>query len=199
MNSDVLLKKNLTPNKPSYCHDLIIGNRIPRDYFITDGVGESDITIHAGSFHLALKDAGIEICNIMTYSSILPGISREIKREKPLVHGAVMETIMAVADAEKGQRATTGIIYGWLKNKKNNEKLGGLVCEYNGNLSEKVAGIQLNQSLMELYENGYSEDYDLKDIRLISKSFVPKKKFGTSIVALCFVNYVYPVYGGLEL
>ena len=39
---------------------ITIGNRVPQDYFETKGVGESDITIHAGSYHLALKEAGIE-------------------------------------------------------------------------------------------------------------------------------------------
>lgn len=51
---------------------ILVGNRIPRDYFVTKGTGQSDITIHAGSYHLALKKANIEMCNIMTYSSILP-------------------------------------------------------------------------------------------------------------------------------
>ena len=50
--------------------ELIIGNRIPKDYFITKGTGQSDLTVHAGSYHLALKEAGVEMCNIMTYSSI---------------------------------------------------------------------------------------------------------------------------------
>ena len=77
--------------------NLLIGNRIPKDYFITKGCGESNITIHAGSYHLALKTAGIEMCNIMTYSSILPAIATEIERPQHLYHGSVMETIMAVS------------------------------------------------------------------------------------------------------
>lgn len=70
-----------------------IGMRIPKDYFVTRGKGESDITIHAGSYHLALKDAKIEMCNIMTYSSIMPSIANKIERPKTLTHDAVMETI----------------------------------------------------------------------------------------------------------
>ena len=46
---------------------VLVGCRIPKDYFVTKGHGESDITVHAGSYHLALKEAGIEMCNIMTY------------------------------------------------------------------------------------------------------------------------------------
>ena len=44
-----------------------IGNRVPETYFETTGSGESDVTIHAGSYHLALREAGIEMANIMTY------------------------------------------------------------------------------------------------------------------------------------
>lgn len=173
--------------------EILIGCRIPKDFFITKGAGESDITIHAGSYHLALKEAGIEMCNIMTYSSILPKIANEVNRHDKLMHGSVMETIMAVSNCKKGERATAGIIFGWLYNKDTNEKYGGLVCEYNGDLTEEEAGKQLNESLNELYLNGFSENYEIKDIKLILKSFIPKKKFGSVLVALCFTNYLVPL------
>lgn len=171
----------------------LVGNRIPKDFFITTGVGQSDITIHAGSYHLALKDAGIESFNIMTYSSILPGIAQEIQKPQNLVHGSVMETIMACSNAERGQVATVGIIFGWLYDRLTGEKFGGLVCEYNGHESEDFAVQSLKASLNELYTNGFEEKYELKDIKMISRSFVPEKKFGTALVALCFTNYVYPL------
>jgi len=172
----------------------VFGNRLPKEYFVTKGKGESDITTHAGSYHLALRDAdGIEACNIITYSSILPAVAREIKRPKILTHGSVMETIMAVCNTTSGERATAGITYGWLYHKKTGEKYGGLVCEYNGNFSTIKAKEQLALSLQELYTNGYSDDYELKNIKMITNSFIPKKRFGTALVALCFVNYIYPV------
>lgn len=171
----------------------IVGNRIPKDFFITQGKGESDITIHAGSYHLALRNAGIEKCNIITYSSILPKIATEVKRPKQLVHGSVMETIMAVANCRRGKRGTAGIIFGWLYDKKTKTKHGGLVCEYNGSLPIKQAEAQLRHSLNELYTNGYSKSFDLKDITLHSTSIVPYKKYGTAVVALCFLNYEIPL------
>ena len=172
---------------------VLIGNRIPKDYFVTRGVGQSDITIHAGSYHLALRQAGIEMCNIITYSSILPGIATEIERPSEFVHGSVMETIMAVADAEKGQRATAGITYGWLNRRDNGARHGGLVCEYHGEKTAEQAGFELRASLDELYTNGYSDDFELGDIQLHMESFVPEKKYGTALISLCFVNYVCPV------
>ena len=80
MEKRVLKNKLLSQKK--IINKIIIGNRIPKDYYITKGKGESDIAIHAGSFHHALKDAGIEMCNIISYSSILPGIAKEIKKVK---------------------------------------------------------------------------------------------------------------------
>lgn len=172
---------------------ITIGMRIPKDYFVTKGKGESDITIHAGSYHLALKDAGIEMCNIMTYSSIMPSIANKIERPKTLTHGAVMETIMAVAHGKKGQMATAGIIYGWLYDKKTKKKFGGLVCEHNGNYDEKEVEKRLKASINELYINGFSTQYELKDITILKETIKIKKKHGTALVAICFVNHEIPL------
>lgn len=176
---------------------IIIGNRIPRSYFITTGAGESDITIHAGSYHLALRDAGIEMANIMTYSSILPGIATEVAKPQrhQIIHGSVMESIMAVSHVGKGEEANAGIIFGWLYNKKTGEKYGGLVCEHNGSYGEERLLKNLDDSLEELYINGFEEDFDLKDTYTITKSFTPQKKHGTALVSLCFTDYLYPILG----
>ncbi len=196
MNENNLLSRLQRPQGASLIHNLTIGNRIPKDYFVTKGKGESDITIHAGSYHLALKNAGIERCNIMTYSSILPSIAHEVEKTENIVHGSVMETIMAVANAEKGEHATAGVIYGWLYHKEKRDKYGGLVCEYNGDKSVEAANAQLHESLQELYENGFSEEYALKEVRCITEHIVPAKKYGTALVALCFLNYVFPILDG---
>lgn len=172
---------------------LLIGNRVPKDYFITQGTGESDITIHAGSYHLALKNAGIERSNIMTYSSILPTIANLIEKPVDYTHGEVMESIMAVAHGNKGERISAGIIYGWLYDKLTGEKFGGLVCEHNGSFTEDKLEFMLNASLSELYINGFDEHYELRDITLLKESFVPDKVYGTALVALCFTNYYYPI------
>lgn len=174
---------------------LITGNRVPYEFFIVKGAGESDIAVHAGSYHLALRSAGIEAYNIITYSSILPKSAKEIKQPDNLEHGAVMETIMAAGHFDKGVRGTAGIIYGWLHDKQTGEKYGGLVCEYSGEISEEEISEQLHASLQELYTNGFADGYDLRDINLITNSFTPEKKYGTVLVALCFVSYIHPIIG----
>jgi arginine decarboxylase len=189
----ILAKDNKIQQLPGLAEGILTGNRIPVEYFETSGTGESDITIHAGSYHLALLSAKIEMCNIVTYSSILPGIARKIDRPEKIEHGSVMEAIMSVCHAEKGERATAGIIYGWLNDKITKKRYGGLVCEHYGNYDEKELERRLKSSLEELYWNGFSEQYDLDDIHLLSESFVPRKNYGTALVALCFTSYYYPV------
>jgi arginine decarboxylase len=188
------MKKNLSASgNEKFSTGALVGNRIPKDYFITKGVGESDITIHAGSYHLALRKAGIEMCNHITYSSILPGIANEVKKPRTLTHGSVMENISAVANAANGQRATAGIIFGWLYDRKTKKKFGGLVCEYNGHGEAEIVKASLRDSLEELYQNGYDKKYELKNEKLIMESFIPEKSYGTALVAICFLNYFYPV------
>lgn len=197
MNRKLTAKKAKTSSKKvgksAKTESILIGNRIPKDYFVTQGKGESDITVHAGSYHLALKDAGIEMYNIMTYSSIMPQIATEIQRPKSIVHGSVVECIMAAATSKKGERATAGIIYGWLYDKKTGKKYGGLVCEHNGHYHPEEIKEKLNMSLDELYYNGFSEQYELKEKRMMVESFTPTKQHGTVLVAICFTSYEYPV------
>jgi arginine decarboxylase len=179
----------------SLSKNVLFGNRIPKDFFVTSGKGESDITVHAGSYHLALKSAGIEMANIMTYSSIMPGIAHEVKRPK-IEHGAVVESIMAVATSKKGKRATAGIIYSWLHDRKTGKRFGGLVCEHNGEYTLAQIEKLLRASLNELYTTGFKERYALRGTRMLTESFVPKKRFGTALVAICFTSYEWPVLKG---
>lgn len=168
---------------------MIINQRVPRKFFVTTGKGESDITIHAGSYHLALKDAGIEVCNVMTYSSMLPEGSFEVPKPKTLIHGSVLETIMAACTCQKGEVGTAGIIYGWLYSKETDKKYGGIVCEYNGHKMKEEASVELREAIQEIYFNGFSDEYYLKDEEMILETIIPRKQHGTVLVAICFIDY----------
>lgn len=171
-----------------------IGNRIPETFFETTGTGESDVTIHAGSFHLALHDAGIEMANIMTYSSILPGTARRIAHpgREGITHGEVMESIVAQHSCGPGERATAAIIYTWLRDPKDGMILGGLVCEYGGEMSVEDVMPHMEDMLDELYFNGY-QGYQRIGTRTIVETIVPRKAYGTAIAALCFTSYEVPL------
>src|SRR5665811_2496645 len=78
------------------------GNRIPKDYFVTSGKGQTDIgpgddPWETGSYDLALMDARIENINVTQYSSVLPPESNEIPIDDAVGtfhHGAVIETCL---------------------------------------------------------------------------------------------------------
>jgi arginine decarboxylase len=180
---------------PDKGHRLLLGNRIPHGFFITKGSGESDITIHAGSFHLALCNAGIGMKNIVTYSSVLPAEARQIEMPEHLKQGDVMEVIMAAGHCRKGERITAGMALAWLYEKDSGAKVGGLVCELSGNYPVEEIKEKLKESMQEIYQHGY-ETYRLDDLQLITETFVPHKQYGTALVALCFNSYIFPVLDG---
>jgi len=55
---------------------------IPRHFFLTNGVGRHKDSLQ--SFELALRDAGIQHCNLVNVSSIIPPCCRPISKEKGL-------------------------------------------------------------------------------------------------------------------
>ena len=182
------MEKEVILHPEDYLGEMIICNQVPKDYFVIKGKGQSDLGIHQGSYFFALRAAGVEMCNIMTYSSMLPAIATEIPKPEHLVPGSVMEGIFSINSVHKGERATVGIIFGWLYDKKTCHKYGGLVCELYGDHSISAIERRLHASIEEIYFSGYSDNFDLKDRRLITESFVPDKKYGTALAALCFMN-----------
>lgn len=174
---------------------ILIGNRIPGKYFITSGCGESDNQIHAGSFDLALRDARIENFNIIKYSSILPENSSLVEMPASYVHGSVAETIMAVSSTESGERVTAGLIIGRIFDRSLGRVTGGLVAEHRSSRNEQDARENLSACMDEMFTSRYgnNKNLELVDKQVIIRSFVPKKKFGTAIVAIVFVDYEVPV------
>ena len=185
---------------------VIIKCPLPRDFFETTGIGESDHQIHAGSYHLAMQQARIERANLIAYTSILPATARRISVQegvKQIQHGCEMKIIQAAAHVDKKsgeKRATAAIMYGLLYPKERKAPhAGGLVCEYNGNGTIEDARENLTACLDGLYRNpdpegkSFADEYELKDVRFISSTIEPKKRFGTALVALAFVNYIIPV------
>jgi arginine decarboxylase len=57
---------------------------IPKKFFVTKGVGRHKETLQ--SFELALRDAGIEKCNLVSVSSIIPPGCEQIPRDEGLKH-----------------------------------------------------------------------------------------------------------------
>jgi len=43
-----------------------------------------------------------------------------------------------------------------------------------------------------MFKSRFQSNYQLKDVEIYTRSFIPKKKYGTAIVAIVFVSYEYP-------
>jgi arginine decarboxylase len=167
-------------------------NRIPKKFFITKGKGNADMEIHAGSYHVALFDAGICNYNIQTYSSVLPRDAKEYGKDESVFmppFGSELYTIMSCKHGEKGERISAGIIFADLI-AMNGDKQGGLVCEVCGNYDRKELKERLNKVIKQLYDLTYREDeYTLCNYRVMTETMIVEKEYGTVLVALCFTDF----------
>jgi arginine decarboxylase len=78
---------------------------VPRGVFFTKGVGVHSSKLQ--SFEMALRKAGVETCNLVSVSSILPPHCKVIPRDKGLEHiqpGGITFTVMARAETNEPNR-----------------------------------------------------------------------------------------------
>mgnify|MGYP003808857513 CR=1 FL=1 len=191
--------------------DSLLGNRIPKHYFVTSGSGDTDIgpgddPWETGSYDLALLAAGIANFNVIPYTSVLPPESVEIPIDEArnfFHHGAAIEVIMASVNGEKGDMLCTGVGSIHVRRISDNEHIGGFAAEYekrytgNETISveeaEEEALKMLNISLMGECNRRYSSDeYEFFDENFTVNCFEVQNLYGTSLVALCWVSYIYP-------
>ncbi|MEM3074950.1 MAG: pyruvoyl-dependent arginine decarboxylase [Candidatus Pacearchaeota archaeon] len=174
--------------------EVIIGNRVPHEYFIVQGTGESDFGYHPGAYDIALEKAGgIHNFNHITYSSILPESAVRIKSvPKEYSHGAVLESISAEAgkDIEYPKRLTAGLIIS--KVFRNGIYLGGLVAEYHGDATKENCKKFLKENMQSMIKRRYGDDVQTKDEFFI-ESIEPKLKYACAIVILGFISYKCPI------
>lgn len=195
---------------------LILGNRVPYEYFITKGKGESDagstfLPYETGSYDAALNDAGIQNCNVIEYTSVMPVESKEISKEagiKRLQWGEVLECIKAQANGDKGAKISVGVITTSIY-APSGKYLGGFACEYSGSLSREDVETSLTKSIegmilrrgygmatggLQMYkDNITSNGYKIHPGKIfIYESLDVKQKHGSVFAAICFVSYKYP-------
>ncbi len=186
--------------------DLILGTRIPKDYFSTTGAGETDLgggidPWETGSYDLALTQAQIENFNIVQYTSVMPPqtVKHDIKEIKHvLYHGAVLETIMANINGVHGDHLCAGVVTAHVKRKSDGTHIGGFACEYEGHAKKEKAEKILESSMMGLIERRYKPgEVEVFDMDYTIVDLVVEKKYGTVLAALCFVSYTFPEFKGV--
>ena len=195
----------------------LLGNRIPHEYFLTTGHGESNVgsdglPYETGSYDAALNDAGIQNANVIEYTSVLPKEAIEIPRAeglKRIVWGEVLEVIKAQRNGSRNANISAAVMITTIHDPTGNY-LGGFACEYSGAGSRKDAEESLLHSIEGMIERrgfgkiiGTSRLYhDMKTNKKFTihagKTFVydslhVKKDHGSVFAAICFVSHVYPV------
>ena len=197
--------------------DLILGNRVPYEYFITSGSGESNVgsdglPYETGSYDEALTKAGIQNANIIEYTSVIPTQAKQISKEeglKRLQWGEVLECIKAQTNGEKGKFISSAVMTTDVYDPKG-KFLGGFACEYSGSGTKKEAEKSLEESIDGIIErrnfgktNGgakmYKDNITDKGYKyhpgkiFVYEGLDVKEHHGTVLTSICFVSYRYPV------
>ena len=197
--------------------NLILGNRVPYEYFIVNGVGESDagsdgLPYETGSYDEALTKAGIQNANIVEYTSVIPTEAKQISKEeglKRLQWGEVLECIKAQANGEKGSFISSAVMTTTVHD-PNGKYLGGFACEYSGKGNRQQAEKSLEDSITGIIERRnfgkipggaklYTDNKTDKGFSLhpgkifVYDSLKVKKHHGTVLTCICFVSYRFPL------
>ena len=112
---------------------------IPRFFFLTNGVGKHKEELQ--SFEVALRDAGIEHCNLVTVSSIIPAGCKLITKEKGvrmLTPGEITFVMLARNSTKEPNRLIASAVGAAIPSKK---KDYGYISEHHSNgQNEDTAG-----------------------------------------------------------
>lgn len=103
---------------------------VPKKMFFTKGVGYHRNKLQ--SFELALRDAGIEVCNLVTISSIFPPDCKIISKSeglKSLLPGQITFVVMAREETNEPSRLVTAAV-GLAQPK--DKKQYGYISEHHG-------------------------------------------------------------------
>ncbi len=131
-----------------------MNNSVPSKVFLTKGVGVNKDRL--GSFELALRAAGIEKCNLVYVSSILPPGCKIISRQKGLEHlqaGQITFCVMARNDTCEASRLVSAAIGAALPKKEKNygylseHHSFGQTAKFSGDYAEDLAATMLATTL----------------------------------------------------
>ena len=194
----------------------LFGNRIPYEFFLTKGKGESNagsegLPYETGSYDEALNDAGIQNTNIIQYTSVIPVEAKEIPLAEGLNRiqwGEVMECIKAQSDGKRGEYISSAVMTTTITDPRG-KYLGGFACEYSGHGLQADAEKSLLESIIGMIKRrGYGNLNDRTELykdNVTDKKYIIhpgkiflydalkiKKEHGSVFTAICFVSYKYP-------
>lgn len=150
---------------------------IPKEFFTTSGSAVSPVS-KLNAFDLALKNAGIAQCNLVSVSSILPLGCKETKLKR-IPPGSITYTVIARMDGEEGTGIGAGIAWTWEKNKNY-----GLVAETHGFMDRKALNEILEWRIKEMAKIRTIEINSIKNRTEVLR--VPLDNYGCVIAALVY-------------
>ena len=150
---------------------------LPKEFFITSGKAVSPVS-ELNAFDQALKKAGIDQCNLIPVSSILPPGCKERKWKK-IPAGTITFGVIARMNGEEGTTIGAGIVWAWEKNGKI-----GLVAEAHGYMDARAIRETLKWKMKEMAEIRGIEIGEIK--YRIEVLRVPMDHYGCVLAALIF-------------
>ena len=150
---------------------------IPKEFFTTSGSATSPVS-ELNAFDLALKNAGIAQCNLVSVSSILPPHCVE-NDQREIPAGCITYAVIARMDGDEGTTIGAGIAWTWEKNGNY-----GLVAEAHGYMDQ--------DALKEILEWKVREMAKIRGIELKHINYrtevcrVPMDNYGCAIAALVY-------------
>jgi arginine decarboxylase len=155
----------------------LANNVIPTAFFVTGGKAIGKVS-ELNTFDLALKEAGIEQCNLVAVSSIIPPDCKETKPRK-LPIGAITYVVLSKADGQ-GEMLSAGIAWG-----KDENSGYGIVAEAYGHTDEAATKKKLDAKVQEMAR--------IRNIKIGNVKYrietidVPKNYYGCAVAALVYI------------
>ncbi len=131
---------------------------MPGAFFTTAGAGVSAVS-HLNSFDRALWEAGIDMCNLVKVSSILPKQAKRVD-PSPIAPGTVTFCVLSHADGAEGERIAAGVAWAWCTSLDGGEDYG-IIAEDAGfkdtgtlkkNLAEKLSEMAASRNMKKVEE-----------------------------------------------
>lgn len=154
---------------------------LPKLYFVTSGEGLSTISV-LNAFDNALQSAGVDACNLVYTSSIIPKDAVKVKQTK-ITPGMITFSVVARMDGNEGEVIGAGIGYGMCE--KKGKPTYGFVAENHGYKDSQIIKDEL---MIRLEKMASSRGFKLVDPKIAAQCMhVPKDRYGCCVVAFVFL------------
>ena len=163
---------------------MVHGMFLPKKFFITSGKSQDDGS-ELNAFDLALADAGIAQCNLVTVSSILPSDAGEIK-QVGITPGAITYVVLAKMHGRCGDSIGAGVGYGW--GQRDGRRYHGMIAEYRSHNSKEHVEEKLREQLKRM-AGSRALDLVEDEVKIITESMKVEEDHGCVLAALVFVPW----------